>query len=82
MQVSSKPNIIAKFNFQNDCFLEIPKNPWKVIAPNVCNSNDVFGNLEPTITMQSIITAEIKQKENFIKMKTKLLAHTQVSYLD
>lgn len=53
--------------------VETPKNPWKTIA-----------NLESPQSLESsigdIISSEKKQKENFVKMKSKLLIYTQVCY--
>ncbi|KAF5293017.1 hypothetical protein FQA39_LY13786 [Lamprigera yunnana] len=51
---------------------EWPKNPWKLPLPK---SDD--DDQQPASMMQSIIMEEKKLKQNFVKMKTKMLIHTQ-----
>ncbi|KAF2882129.1 hypothetical protein ILUMI_24051 [Ignelater luminosus] len=55
---------------------ESPKNPWK-ICTEITNISPVGSPIGPA-TMDSIITDEKRQKENLVKMRTKLLVHTQV----
>lgn len=55
---------------------ESPKNPWK-ICTEFTNVSPI-GSPSTPATMDSIIIDEKRQKENFVKMKTKLLVHTQM----
>ncbi|KAK4884719.1 hypothetical protein RN001_000990 [Aquatica leii] len=54
---------------------ESPKNPWKIPSPLSCSPTDPSQSF---VAMHSIIIEERKQKQNFVKMKTKLLVHTQI----
>ncbi|KAF5274038.1 hypothetical protein FQR65_LT04436 [Abscondita terminalis] len=55
--------------------LKSPKNPWKIPSPLSCSPTDPGHSF---VAMQTIITEERKQKQNLVKMKAKLLIHTQI----
>jgi hypothetical protein len=54
-----------------DLILESPKNPWKI-------ANDVGSPPSPGTSLSDIMSSEKKQKENLVKIKSKLLIYTQV----
>jgi hypothetical protein len=51
--------------------LESPKNPWKI-------ANDVGSPPSPGTSLSDIMSSEKKQKENLVKIKSKLLIYTQI----
>ncbi|KAB0803203.1 hypothetical protein PPYR_00173 [Photinus pyralis] len=55
---------------------ESPRNPWKIPSPPLSSSPIEVSYA--TTAMHSIIDEERKQKQNFVKMKSKLLVHTQI----
>ena len=50
---------------------ESPKNPWKIVS-------EIGSPTSLETSMSDIISSEKKQKENLVKIKSKLLIYTQV----
>lgn len=53
---------------------ESPKNPWKINVPVVSSLIEEVNNFN----INNIISDELKQKENLVKIRSKSLAYTQI----